>query len=474
MKNKSKFMSILAFLWCPVFLAGILLGNGCTTAAKSPENPRQRISINEGWRFYKYTSPDKADKLIYDVRSEVNDYKDDKPADTEPTDAVKAETNQQALKAWILPTGNDFIKDPAKRYTRPDGDPCSNCPFIRGDFDDTSWEAVDLPHDWAIKGPFQKGSSPGVGGGMGRLPSPGVAWYRKKLEIPATDAGKLIFLDIDGAMSYAMVWLNGKLVGGWPYGYASWRVNLTPYIVPGGENQLAIRLDNPPDSSRWYPGGGLYRNVWLTKANPVHVGQWGTFITTRDVSSSAATIDLEVNIDNDSNNDANVEAVTQIFVLDAEGKKTGGAVADFEPVKAQIAAGKKTSVRGSAVIKNPRLWGPPPTQTPNRYIAVTALQQDGKPTDQYETRFGVRKLRFDPDKGLFVNDEHIQIKGVNQHHDLGALGAVFNTRAAQRQLEILREFGCNAIRMSHNPPAPELLELTDQMGFLVMDEIFDV
>ena len=135
---------------------------------------------------------------------------------------------------------------------------------------------MNLPHDWAIKGPFVAGDEAAIGGGMGRLPSPGVASYRKKLKIPASDVGKSIFLNVDGAMSYAMVWLNGTLVGGWPYGYSSWRLDLTPYIVPGGENQLAIRIDNPPNSSRWYPGGGIYRNVWLTTTDLVHVGHWGT------------------------------------------------------------------------------------------------------------------------------------------------------------------------------------------------------
>ena len=163
--------------------------------------------------------------------------------------------------------------------------------YVQTDFDDSSWRSVNLPHDWAIEGPFF--TNCGVGGGMGRLPSPGIGWYRKKLDIPASDAGKSIFLDVDGAMSYATVWLNGHLVGGWPYGYASWRVDLTPYVVPGGENQLAIRLDNPPDSSRWYPGGGIYRNVWLTKTPPVHVGQWGTYLTTPEVSAPTRHGELE-------------------------------------------------------------------------------------------------------------------------------------------------------------------------------------
>ena len=434
---------------------------------------RQRISINEGWRFYKYDSLAKADNLIYDVHPEVSDYNENKVADSKPTEAVKVEVTQEVLKPWILPTGNDFIKDPQKRHVRPEGNPGSNFQFVKSNFDDSSWEKVNLPHDWAIKGPFLTGWKAEVGGGMGRLPSNGVAWYRKKLDIQASDAGKSIFLDVDGAMSYTMVWLNGYLVGGWPYGYNSWRLDLTPYVVPGGENQLAIRLDNPNNSARWYPGGGIYRNVWLTKTNPIHVGQWGTYITTKDVSKTSATINLEVTIDNNSKTDANIEVITRIYAIEAKGNKTGNAVVNFATLNSKIVAGGSAKVNGSVSIKNPKLWGPPPTQQPNLYVAVTTLLQNGKPIDTYETQFGIRSLEYNPDKGLFVNGEHILIKGVNQHHDLGALGAAFNTRAAERQLEILREMGCNAIRTSHNPPAPELLELTDRMGFLVFDEIFD-
>jgi len=433
----------------------------------------QRVSINEGWSFYKYDSSMKADNLIYDVRPEVTDNTDNKVADSKPTEAVKVETTQEVLKPWILPSGNNFIKDPSKRHIRPEGDPGTHFPFVQGNFDDSSWEKVNLPHDWAIKGPFQKGENTEVGGGMGRLPSNGVAWYRKKLDIPASDAGKSVFLDVDGAMSYAMVWLNGRLVGGWPYGYNSWRLDLTPYLVPGGENQLAIRLDNPNNSARWYPGGGIYRNVWLVKTNPVHVALYGTCITSKDISKASATIDLAVSIDNNSTNDASIEIITRIYALDAKSKPTGDAVATFASLNSKVLAGQSSIVKGSVILKNPKLWGPPPSQQPNLYLALTMLSKNGKPLDTYETRFGIRSLEFDPDKGIFVNGEHIQIKGVNQHHDLGALGAAFNTRAAERQLEILHEMGCNAIRMSHNPPAPELLELTDRMGFLVIDEIFD-
>ena len=435
---------------------------------------RQRISINKDWSFEKYGSESEADKLIYDVRPGLKKYRDDRPADARPTKAVDVKTDKEVLRPWILPSGNEFIKDPGKHHVRPEGNPGIDFPFVKSDFDNSSWERVDLPHDWAIKGPFYKGWNAEVGGSMGRLPSPGIAWYRKKLDIPETDSCKSIFLDVDGAMSYAMVWLNGHLVGGWPFGYASWRLDLTPYVVPGGENLLAIRLDNPPNSSRWYPGGGIYRNVWLTKTNPVHVGQWGTYLTTRNISGTSATIDLEVTVDNDSGRDVIVKAVTQIYILDAEGNKTGNAVAAFETTENSVAAGKSAKVKGSVTLDNPRLWGPPPTQTPHLYAAVTTILQQGHTVDQFETRFGIRSLSFDPDKGIFVNGERIRIKGVNMHHDLGALGAAFNNRAAERQLEILREMGCNAIRTAHNPPAPGLLELTDRMGFLVMDEAFDV
>jgi beta-galactosidase len=267
--------------------------------------------------------------------------------------------------------------------------------------------------------------------------------------------------------------LNGQLVGGWPFGYASWRLNLTPYVKPGGENTLAIRLDNPPNSSRWYPGGGIYRNVWLIKTQPVHVGHWGTYLTTPDISRERATVNLKVTVDNDPKQSADFSVATEFFSLDASGKKSGRAVANIPPMNLHIDSGSHAVVEGSASIANPKLWGPPPTQHPNRYVAVTTISQDGKVVDNYETSFGIRSLKFDPNQGVFVNGEHIELKGVCDHHDLGALGAAFNYRAAQRQLEMLQEMGCNALRMSHNPPAPELLELADKMGFLVMDEAFD-
>lgn len=432
---------------------------------------RERILINRDWRFQPGDPAGNAVSLLYDVRAQAEEQRGEIVADAQPKAAEQAAAPaQHVIKSWILPTANPFIKDPARRHARPAGNWGGEVAYVQPGFDDGAWRHVTLPHDWAIEGPFTAAG----GGGMGRLPSAGVGWYRRKLDIPVSDAGKSVFLEVDGAMSYATVWLNGRIVGGWPFGYSSWHVDLTPYVRFGGANQLAIRLDNPPESSRWYPGGGIYRNVWLTKTSPVRVAHWGTALTTREVSTGAATVDLAVTIDNDSASPSKVTVVSRLFALDANGNRTGNAVATLPSSETTIAAKASATVKGAATIANPRLWGPPPIQTPHRYVAVTTVTLDGRIADTYETRFGIRTVHFHPDRGVLVNGERIQIKGVNQHHDLGALGAAFNLRAAERQLEMLREMGCNAIRMSHNPPAPELLELTDRKGFLVVDEAFDV
>ena len=439
-----RFKVVLLLLVC--FLPLLLSGYPETSAVTST---RMRLSMNEGWRFTKGDPQNGTTTLTY-----------------------------SSVKDWILPAGNNFLKDPAGKSKRPAGNLGVDIAYTAPDFDDSGWRRLDLPHDFAIEGPF----STTISGSTGRLPSSGVAWYRKTFNMPASDTGKSIFLDIDGAMSYSMVWLNGSFVGGWPYGYASFRLNLTPYIKPGGKNVLAIRLDNPVPadsnwqsaSSRWYPGAGLYRNIRLVKTSPVHVGQWGTYVTTPEVSRSAARVDIKVTVDNDSRQDAGIRISTQIFEIDPQDRKMGQAVASMEPVNIKIAAGGNTTGQMAGSIPNPKLRGTGQHQKPNRYVAVTTVQQQGKTVDVYETPFGVRTLKFDPDAGFFLNGEHIKLNGVCDHHDLGALGSALNYRALTRQLEMLAEMGTNAIRTSHNPPAPELLELADRMGFLVMDEAFDV
>ena len=251
------------------------------------------------------------------------------------------------------------------------------------------------------------------------------------------------------------------------------RLNLTPYVKPGGKNVLAIRLDNPVPadskwqsaSSRWYPGAGMYRNVWLVKTSPVHVGQWGTYITTPEISKASARVDLKISVDNDSKQDATVSVSTQIFEIDGEGPESGpGGSVYCSRELCRLLPARMPPLKPKAAIANPKLWGTGLHQKPNRYVAVTTVRQKGKTVDVYETPFGVRTLKFDPNAGFFLNGEHIKLNGVCNHHDLGALGAAVNYRALQRQLEMLAEMGANAIRTSHNPPAPELLELCRQDG----------
>ncbi|KAI1329974.1 glycoside hydrolase family 2 protein [Xylariaceae sp. FL0255] len=379
-----------------------------------------------------------------------------------------------ALKAYILPSGNDFIANVSDRHERPAEPPEIDIEYAKNDFDDRNWDSVKVPHDWAIKGPFYTGNNTPVDGSMGYLPVQGVGWYRRKITIEPSDRDKTFFLDIDGAMSYAMVWMNGQLVGGWPYGYNAFRLDLTPYLTVGTDNQLSIRLYNPTLSSRWYPGGGLYRNVWLIKVNKLHVSHWGTFITSRDISVTSATLDLIVRAEN-TGDGQDINVITHVNEFDATTGDLGKVVATFPQVSGRAPTNETIAFNMSVKVSNPRLWGPWPAQSPNKYIATTTIYSTDNHTvyDTYTTSFGVREVSYDPDQGLLVNGQHVRIQGVNQHHDLGAIGAAFNTRAAERQLEILREMGTNAIRTSHNPPAPELLDLVDRMGFLVFAEIFD-
>src|ERR1035437_5548509 len=366
--RSAKHLAVVSFL-----LSQMLLFNSLMAQAA----PRERISINDNWRFTKGDPTNSTVSLLYDVREQktvrrLAEAEADGNSSSNASAASEMTNSPQAvIKQWLLPTGNNFIKDASRKFIRPEGNLGDGVAYMQPDFDDNSWQQINLPHDWAIEGPFSRVG----GGGMGRLPSAGIGWYRKKMNISAEDAGKSIFLDVDGAMSYAAVWLNGQLVGGWPFGYASWRVGLTPYVKPGGENELVIRLDNPPNSSRWYPGGGIYRNLWLVKTRPVHVGHWGTQLTTPAVSREQATVNLKVTLDNDARQNANVSVATEIFVLDADGKKIGRAVANIAPVNLQIAPENSAVIEGSTSVINPKLWGPPPTQRPNRYVAVTTVLQ---------------------------------------------------------------------------------------------------
>jgi beta-galactosidase len=381
------------------------------------------------------------------------------------SDAADAGTNLSyaAARPWLLPTANPFTTNaPA---ARPDGNFGDGISFAQPGFDDSGWRKLNLPHDFGVEAPFDQA----LPGGTGKLPWFGVAWYRKHLEIPADDAGKKIYLDVDGAMAYAEVWLNGNFVGGWPYGYASWRVDLTPFVKFGGENVVAIRLDNPPNSSRWYPGGGIYRNVWLVKTAPLHLTHWGTYVTTPLIGPAAATVKIQVSVDNDADAAAVVTVKNEIFELGADGSK-GKPIASLATDGVNIAAHQSQSSTGQIILDHPKRWS---LENPQRYVVVTSIEQDGKLVDRDETPFGIRTIEFTKTDGFLLNGRRVPINGVCNHSDLGPLGSVVNVRGLERQIEILKEFGCNAIRTSHNPPSPELLDLCDKMGMLVMDESFD-
>ena len=356
----------------------------------------------------------------------------------------------------------------------------------RPDYDDTAWRILNLPHDWAIEGEFSRDNPSGTGGGA--LPG-GIGWYRKTFTVDKADEGKRLYIDFDGVYMNSEVFINGHSLGVRPYGYVSFSYDLTPYIKWGGKNVVAVRVDNGEQpNSRWYSGCGIYRNVWLTKLNPMHIAQWGTFITAEDVSKNSARLNIRTKIQydaaaqlQDSVKQADgtyvvfdseivplADVVLQSRLMDAEGN-----VVDEVASELQVIPTCLNEVEQEIVVKNPNLWS---VNTPYIYKVNSILidKITGKVLDNYCTNTGIRTFRFDAQKGFILNGERLKINGVCMHHDLGCLGAAVNIRAIERQLEILQEMGCNGIRCSHNPPSPELLDLCDRMGFIVMDETFDM
>ncbi|MBV8251336.1 MAG: DUF4982 domain-containing protein [Chitinophaga sp.] len=332
-------------------------------------------------------------------------------------------------------------------------------------WNDKDWTKLNLPHDWAIAGPFRIE----LAGRSGKLPWKGIGWYRKQFTIDKKDKGNRIFLDFDGAMAYAKIWVNGQYVGTWPYGYSSFRMDITPFVKPGQPNTVAVRLDTESWDSRWYPGAGIYRHVWLVKTAPVHTDHWGTSITTPQVADSSAAIQVAVKVSNQSKTAAHSKVTTEIFEY-TEGKQIGKRVAVLQEKPVQILPDSVAVVNAGVKLSQPGLWT---LEKPTLYIAKTTVTTGGMKPDVYYTTFGIRHLEFTARNGFLLNGKRTEIKGVCLHHDLGALGAAVNTAGLRRQLRIMKEMGCNAIRTSHNPPTPELLELADQMGLLVWDEAFD-
>jgi len=347
--------------------------------------------------------------------------------------------------------------------------------FQRGDldgadkveFDDSAWRRLDVPHDWSIEGPFDK-DNPTRGSG-GFLPA-GIGWYRKHFTLPTNDANRRVFIEFDGVMANSDVWINGFHLGRRPYGYVSFSYELTGHLnFENKPNVLSVRADNSGQpASRWYSGAGIYRHVRLVITAPVHVPQWGTFVTTPKINDQEASVHVSSTIINQDNKPHVFSIQTRIIA------PTGEVVARSETPNRKIEPGESLNIERDLTVRNPRRWD---LAHPYLYQLVTTVREtspdQGISVDEETTPFGIREFKFDADTGFWLNGQNFKLRGVCIHHDGGAFGAAVPLRVWERRLEILRELGVNAIRTAHNPPAPEFLDLCDRMGFIVMDEMFD-
>ncbi len=345
--------------------------------------------------------------------------------------------------------------DPGWRFTL--GDPAS---AEQPGFDDRGWRRLDLPHDWSIEGTPRQ-DAPG-GGGMGYYPA-GVGWYRKAFRMPDGSRGRLALLEFDGIYMNSDVWINGVHLGRRPYGYIGFAYDVTRHLK-SGVNVVAVRVDNSRQpNSRWYTGSGIYRHVWLTTVAPLHVGHWGTYLTTPVVDSAGAEVMIRTRVENDRA--APRRGVLRSVVLDSAGREAGRTETPFS-----LAAGQHVELEQRVRIDAPRLWS---VETPYLYALRSEVRDGHRVADVITTTFGVRTIAYDADRGFLLNGRRVKMRGVNLHHDAGGLGAAVPERVWQRRLELLKAMGANAIRTSHNPPAPEFLDLCDRLGFLVMAEAFD-
>ena len=326
-------------------------------------------------------------------------------------------------------------------------------------FEDVNWRQLDLPHDWAIEGPFSNEHNARTGG----LPVTGEAWYRKHFVVDIKNKNKQVSVEFDGAMNNAKVWVNGEYVGGRPYGYIGFEFDITSKIKFGEDNVIAVQLSPEDLSARWYPGAGIYRNVRLKLKNTLHIPQYGTFVTTPKVNSEIAEVTVKTSVKNSGNKV--VEATLETIIKDEKGKT----VAE-NSTKKNIGGSSVEEFSLDTKIQNPQLW-----EIANSYLyTVTSLVKvNGSLVDEYTTKFGARTIEFDAEKGFLLNGNIVQLNGVCMHHDQGPLGAAINYRAKQRQMQIMQSMGVNALRTSHNPPSPEMLQVCDELGIVVITEAFD-
>lgn len=371
-----------------------------------------------------------------------------------------------ALAAVSVPWLQALGKDEPRQTLNAD----ANWRFLLGDpagaespsFDDASWKAVDLPHDWSIAGPIDE-KNPTAGGG-GFFPA-GIGWYRKTFTAPAEWKGKLVSVEFEGVSKNATVYLNGEKLGFHPYEYTSFWFDLTPHLKIGERNVLAVKVDDSAQpSSRWFTGSGIYRHVRVIVTEPVHVAPWGIFVSTPEATADAAKVLVRTEVENASAASAPVTVRTRI-------EPTGGKAVAKGQSQIQIAAGAHEETSQEIHVTHPKLWSP---DSPALYRAVVEVVQEGKVVDRVETTFGIRTLAWSVDKGLVLNGKSIKLAGGSVHHDNGPLGAAAFDRAEERRVELLKAAGFNAVRTAHNPPSPAFLDACDRLGLLVLDEPFDV
>lgn len=326
-------------------------------------------------------------------------------------------------------------------------------------FDDEEWQSIDLPHDWSV----EQHLSPTKASAMGYLPG-GIGWYRKSISIPEERRGEKVLLYFEGVYNRSEVYINGQLLGKRPNGYISFMYDATPYIKPDGDNVIAVRVDHSRDAdSRWYTGSGIYRDVWLVYANPVHIKQWGVFAYPENVDTKQGTLKVAVEIKNESKQNSNLIVRHELFSPE-------GTVVGKSDDKLLVPAERESQVSLGIKVSDPQLWS---IDNPDLYQLKTSLLSNGKVIDETITTTGFRSLTFDPDKGFALNGSLMKIKGVCLHHDAGVLGSAVPREVWKRRLLTLKEIGVNAIRTSHNPQAPDLYELCNELGMLVMNEAFD-
>ena len=328
-------------------------------------------------------------------------------------------------------------------------------------FDDSAWTSLDVPHDWSISLAFNQSSTATYEGGY---LDGGLGWYRKTFTLPTESSTQKVFAQFDGVYMDSTIYLNGTQVYARPYGYSSFEVDLTSSAKFGASNVLAVKVNNQTPSSRWYSGSGIYRHTWLKTVNPVHVAYTGTQVTTPTVSTSSATVNIKVTVQNDSASAASVSVTSS--VRDSSGTEVAKVTTDAT----SVTAGKTADVAQTTTVTNPKLWSP---SAPTMYSVVTTVSSGGSVVDTYTSPLGIRTFAFDAATGFSINGVKMKLNGTCNHHDLGALGSAVNTRAIEKRLQLLKDMGDNALRTSHNPPAPEFLDVADRLGFLVMDEAFD-